>query len=51
MMKEFLLGTEASEMPEYTLVLLGILIATATLWFTLGDKIAAKVQQVINLMG
>ncbi len=51
MVKEWILGTEASEMPEYTLVLLGILIATAALWFTLGDRIAAKLNQVIGFLG
>ena len=50
MVKEWLLGTEASEMPEYTLVLLGILIASATLWFTLGNKIADKLQKVIDFL-
>ena len=49
-MTEYLLGTEG-DMVERGLILAAIVVAAITLWFSIGQKLAAKLQVVDQKIG
>lgn len=46
-MKDFILGRKG-DMVERGLILAAIVVAAVALWFTLGNKLAQKLQTVVN---
>ena len=48
-MAEYLLGTEG-DMVERGLILAAIVVAGVTFWFSIGQKLAAKLQVVDNVI-
>ena len=46
-MKAYLTGTDG-DMVERGLIMVAIVVAAVSLWYALGDKLAAKLGEVVN---